>query len=547
MDAKQIVQRLGQLRTNRTKIEAKWEEIDRYILPLRQGDFAQTITQETSKDWSTVDVWDSTAPIGAERLIAMLHASLLSGRWFGAKFRRTKANQDPKARKALDDRIDMTFDALESSNFDLEMVSGITDWVGYGNGALKHAATDDLVWKGMDFGCVALRELFFEDDWRGLPYRAFLPLSWTATQIISKFKKEDGSLPPGFPEKLKKMDETGDETKHEVIYAVYPRDGAKPMGSEKSRAPELRPWATKYVLTEGLFVLEEGGLYDFPLYVLPWMKSATSQWGYGPSLLSLPTVKLVNSLEETYVNSGAKAVDPVTLVTERGLLTDLDHSPGGLVTVRSLDDIDVLESKARFDVSDALLADHRMMLRKHYREDDIGLRDSPAMTATEVNRRFVQSNRNLSPQTTYWKKRLAGPVVQATYNMLYRAGEFDKLDPLPPGEPVQIQFFGPLMTAMRDDEVANIERLITAKSAMVKMDPGSRAKHVLKDDAAMREMAERLSTPASMLASDQEVEEAVAQEQQMAAQAMQAQTMKSAAEADRAKAGADQMRQEAEA
>jgi hypothetical protein len=96
------------------------------------------------------------------------------------------------------------------------------------------------------------------------------------------------------------------------------------------------------------------------------------------------------------------------------------------------------------------------------------------------------------------------------------------------------------MTAQRDDEVAALERLLAAKAAMTKMDPGSRAKHVVKDDQALREMAERLATPASILASEQEVQAAVEQEQKMQQAAAQAQIAKTAAEADRAQAGAEE-------
>ncbi len=547
MDNAQIVQRADALKAARSTIEGKWGEVDRYIMPLQQGDFAATVTSENSKDWSTLDVWDSTAPIGADRLAAMLHSTLLSGRWFGANFRAAKVNQSPKARNWLDDCVDRMFDALMVSNFPVEMASFILEWVGYGNGCITQTLVSETKWEGFDFSCHPVREILFEEDHTGRPYHVFRPLSWTPVQIISKFRdKDDASkpsktIPDSVLERAKKPD-SGVE-KLSVIFCIYPREGAGTMTyGEKTRAQELRPWGWKYVLREGLITLEEGGFYELPTYVGRWARSATSMWGYGPSLLALPTVKLVNALQEHIVNAAAKVVDPATLVTERGLMSDLDLGPGGQTTVRSVEDIAPYESKARFDVSEALLNDHRNMIRKHFREDDITLKDSPAMTATEVNRRFVLLNRFLAPPVKRIQFDVFSPVIQNTFNAMYRMGQLDD----PPEEVLanprmQIEFFGPLMTAQRDDEVTALERLLAAKAAMTKMDPGSKAKHVIKDDQALREMAERLATPASVLASEQEVAAAVEQEQKMQQAAAQAQIAKTAAEADRAQAGAQEM------
>lgn len=547
MDNAMIVQRTDALKAKRSNIEAKWNEIDRYIMPLQQGNFAATIPAENSKNWSTLDVWDSTAPIGADRLAAMLHSTLLSGRWFGASFRAAKVNQDTKARSWLDDCIDRMHDAIMVSNFPVEMASLILEWVGYGNGCLTQGLISEKTWEGLDFQCRPVRELLFEQDHTGRPYRSFFPLMWTPTQIISKFRDPEDKTKPSknIPESIIEMaKQTDGGERQSVIFCIYPREDVVALSyGEKVRAPLNRPWAWKYILRQGLVTLEEGGHYEMTTYVGRWARSATSQWGYGPSLLALPTVKLVNALQEHIVNAAAKVVDPATLVTERGLMSDLDLGPGGQTTVRRIEDIAPYESKARFDVSEMLLADHRNMIRKHFREDDITLKDSPAMTATEVNRRFVLLNRFLAPPVKRIQFDIFAPVIQNTFNAMYRMDQLEE----PPdivkrlAPRMQIEFFGPLMTAQRDDEVAAIERLLAAKAAMTKMDPNSRSKHVVKDDVALREMAERLATPASLMASMQEVDAAVEQEQKIQQAAAQAQIRKTQAEGERAMAGAKEM------
>jgi hypothetical protein len=76
------------------------------------------------------------------------------------------------------------------------------------------------------------------------------------------------------------------------------------------------------------------------------------------------------------------------------------------------------------------------------------------------------------------------------------------------------------------------------------MDPGSNAKHVIDDAKAIRETCERLSTPATMLRSEEDVATLEKQDRETQAAAAQAQIAKTGAEANRAQAGAQQMAQE---
>lgn len=549
MENTQIIKLTDALKAKRSPIEKHWNDIDRLILPLNQGSFCASGTSEAEKDWSTLEVWDSTAPIGADRYAAMIHSILFSGQWFGAKLRK-KLNKDPVARAWLDEVVVEMFDAIMSSNFETEMASGILEWVGYGNMCLTHGLVSEEQFEGFDFRATPIKGVLFEEDWQGRLYRSFQPLMWSASRIVSKFRDKDNpSKPsPAIPEKILKALESGQDENFRVIFCVYPRDGKKGMAyGEKVRAPEERPFGWKYVLCDGAVTLDEGGFYEMNVYVGRYAKAADSMWGYGPALLALPTVKLLNTLQETEVNAGAKAVDPSIIVTERGLLSDIDNNPGGIITVRSLDDIDTLESKGRFDVSEMLLDRHTAMVKKHFREDDFAMKEGQ-QTATEARQRFVQNNRFLALPGKRIQYDVLGPVVQNTFHAMLRMDQLPQIpDSVLEQKPrMQIQFFGPLVTAARDDEVANIERALAAKAAMTKMNPGSPAKYVIKDDIAMRELCDRLATPASMLATEQEVKAAVDNQAKLQQAAQQAQVAKTAMEAERAGAGAQQMQREME-
>lgn len=549
----QTIQRFETVAASRKNIEGKWEKIDRYIVPFDQGAFATRIDSENSKNWSSLDVWDSTAPIGQERLVSMFYAGLISGRWLGLEFHSTKLKADPVAGKWLEDTVDRIFETIMASNFPVEFGSLVSHWVNYGNGMMTQTMLTDSAGKydGFDFNARPPRAMFFEEDYQGRVYRSFTPLEWSATQIVSKFRdpadiaKPHESIPTEIVEASKNT--SGAAQKWRLLYVIEPREGVKPMAlDEKERAPELRPFASYYILEKTKRTLgAEGGEYYMPVYWTRYMKAANSMWGYGPSMLVLPTVGLLNGIQEQVVDAGAKALNPATIGTEWGLMSDLKLGPGEYTVVRSLEDIKPFESAARFDVSDDLLNRHAMMIRKYYREDDIEMQGGPQMSATEWNGRDERLNAlfGIPVRRMYWE--LLGPVARGTFNHMLREGQLDQIPDIlvdPANSPrMKVNFYGRFARAVRADEVVAIERLLAAKAAMTKLDQKSKARFVMKDDEALREMAERLSTPANILASDVEVQQAVEQETKIQQAAAQAEIAKTNAEANRAQAGAQQM------
>jgi hypothetical protein len=549
MKNEEILKRISELEMQRKPVEGTWGDIERYILPL-SGQFFSPVIGEGGKDWSTREVWDSTAPIGAARLASFLWASLCAPtlRWLDVTFPVARVNQDPKGKAWLQDTTDRVYDTFTASNFALEMASEMLDMVGYGNACLTQEPVDPEEWKGYEFAGVPLREMFFEEDYRGRVYRFFRKLSWKPAQIVSKFTdKKTGEVK--VPKRVQDlMKGSGADVPLEVVYCIYPRPDKKPMAfGEKVRAAGERPFGYKYVLRTGGETLgDEGGYYEMPAYVGRYDRAVGSQWGFGPGLLALPTVKLANALQEEIVLAAGKVVDPPFLVEERGLLGDVDLERGGMTTVRDTQrSLVPFESKARFDVSDSLLERQQMMIRKFFREDDIGLKASPASTATEVMQRVNLMNRLFGGPVGRTQNDIFDPAVQTTFDGMYRAGKIDKipdiiLEEASKGYGMKIEYRGPFSRAMRDDEVVAIERLMAAAAGAIKM-----GFEDVKDDfdpaQALREIAERLSTPARMFRSKEEAKASRENRQKLQQMAAKAQIGKTMAEANRAQAGAAEM------
>lgn len=397
-----LLRRYDALGTYWNQAEEVFADIERYIQPI--GSSSHYGGGAASQKWTTKEIWDSTAPIGAHRLASVFYSNLISTafQWFGVGFSIPSLAKDkPDAKVWIQDTSARMFDEVNSSNFPLEMSVAFNDYVGPGSFCITQQRSDEKEWKGFEFTAKSIRDIRFEEDHLGRVRRYFVEYKWTAAKIISKLGgKTLEEIKKNIPVAVLAKDEAGDQQELTVLFAIYPRYDKPPMMlNEKVRAPLERPFGFKYVLREGSETLgEEGGMYEMSAYVGRYQRSSRSMLGFSPSHLALPTVKLLNGLQESEVLAAEKVVDPATLVTQRGLLSDLDLGKGGLTTVRSLEDIGPYESAARFDVSDSLIERMQYMIRKHYREDDISLKDSPAMTASEATLRVEQMNRLFGPQ-----------------------------------------------------------------------------------------------------------------------------------------------------
>lgn len=543
MENVEILRRMDALAPKWQAASEVLDEIERYIMPIACTN--PYVSDAASKKWTTREIWDSTAPIGADRLASVFYSNLISTafEWFEIEFGIPKLNvSDPKAKGWIQDTSSRMFNALNSSNFPTEMAVAFREYVGPASFCLTQQLANETEWDGFEFSVKSIRTVRYEEDHLGRVFRYYEEFAWTPSQIISKFGKGDPKK--NVPKTVLDRDEAGDQKEMKVIFGVYPRFNKKPWSmEEKARAAEERPIGFKFFLRETKETLgEEGGFYEMPIYIGKYARAANTPLGYGPSHMALPTVKLLNGLQESVVLSGEKVLDPATIVTERGLLSDLDLGRGGLTTVRSLDDIKPYESVARFDVSDNLIARHQMMVRKLYREDDVQLKESPAMTASEATLRVEQMNRLFGPQMAGLHIGTFNPLLQTTFNTMWREGQIEK----PPDSVLElapklkVQYRGPMMRSLRSDDVVAIERLASGVAALTKMNLPE-AGDVFKADEAVRAMADRLGTPGALLRSPEEVKKLREERQQLQQAAAQAEIQKTAAEGARAAAGADEM------
>jgi hypothetical protein len=504
MDSKEIVKRYDSLVTQRKTVEDVWEVINQLVVPFR-GDFFRDVSNEHAVSWrDNRNVFDSTAIDSANTLAASIHGSLTSPaiRWFELAFRDDNLNTTKEAREWLENGANLCFTALQDSNFNLEANETYLDLVSYGTSMIiEEVEEKNGQFQKLNFQSVPVEEMWFEQDHAGQVHRAYRRHKWTPVQIMTKFGDK-------IPESIKEMAQTtkGMDQKLDVIMCIFPREDKADGDVSRVLAPKERPFGMKYICHKDAEELgEEGGYYEMPAFVPRWRKTSKSMWGHGPAMIALPDILTINQLVELILKATEKVVDPPTKVTERGLLSDLDLEPAGMTVVRTMDSMEPYESGARFDVSQLQREQLKQAIRSIFYVDQLELKESPAMTATEVQTRYELMQRLLGPTLGRLQSDYLDPLVQRTFNILYRSGQL--------GEPPEIVFensgkldiiyTGPLVRAQRADIAQGVMRWAATLAELSEIKP--EVLDIPNWDEIAKELGSLEGVPAKLMRSDTDV------------------------------------------
>jgi hypothetical protein len=493
------------------------DEIEKYIMP-RVGSTSAAqanATAQGGQEWKDPDVWDSTAPVALTKLAAHVHMSATPPglRWAGFGWLDQELVEDEECRAALEKRTDLLFQALDESDFQGELSAGYPEYIGLGNMiVVREVAKPKRAgeWGGFDFTVPPIRECEFLEDARGQMNEFYRHLRWTPAQCIAEFGDE------GVPERIraKAKDAKGSEERLNVIFCIFERpDVLKQAKKDLVAAPEKRPYGSVYFLLDGGEQLgEEDGYYEFPAFIARWERTPGSRWGQGLGHQALPLVKGLNATVELVLSALALMVDPELKATERGLLTDPSRAPGKIHVVEDLDDLKPLlegsGSAAAIAAGVQAIEFMRNEVRRLFREDQLELKDSPQMTATEAQIRFDIMLKLLGPTFARLLTECLAPLLLGAYHALYRAGRFLKLPPkaVQKGGEFRIAYQGPMARSRRIDEVAALERLASFVAGHLKLG-FKRASLVYDDEEATRQVAKLLGAPSGVLRTKSKVRE----------------------------------------
>ncbi len=514
-----IGQRYEALTSQRKTIEQTWQWIERYVVPFR-GKFFRPQTSEHEIEWSQRIIFDDTAIDAAKTLAASIHGALTnpSFQFFSLRFRKDELNNEGEAAKWLEECGERVYQALIDSNFGLEINEAYIDLTSFGTACLIEEQEEiDGEFEGLNFQAAPIREAYFEEDHKGQILRFYRLYQWLPLQIVDKFGKEN------VPDKiLTKLEGTGSlDSKIDVIFCIFERDDKKDVDTSQMLSPENRPFGYKWILREGRDEIgEEGGYYEMPAFLPRWLKVSGSRWGHSPAHICLPSIMMLNQLMELFTSSCERGVSPPTITEQRNIVGDLNLDADTITVVRDIDKIKPWEQATRMDMFQFYVEYLSKQIRSCFHVDQLELKESPAMTATEVMARVELMNRLLGPTMGRLQSDLFDPLIQRSFNILMRAGRLE--DPpqtvMEANAEMDIEYRGPLARSQKTEEVASMQQFVEGILQMSQVVPD--LVDTINWDTYVREAAEMRQLPAGVLRSEQEVEEirkgkAKVQQQQM--------------------------------
>lgn len=529
MKNEEICSRFQRVRGDRYVVEDIWDSIELYIAPYR-GRFFKDEKSENSVQWRRPFVFDGTAIMASQNLASSLHSRLTSAstRWFGMKFKQDELQDSQEAQVWIEEVNTAMFDAMQESNFNVQINEVYQDLVNYGTGFMLEEETNpkDLAETSpITFTSVMVKEAFFEQDSKGGILNFYQKKQWTARQMTDYFKEKV----PAFISDAASDPASDPNAKWDIIYCIYRRTSVDLDPYAKDVEPKKRAFGFKFVLLDsGEALGEEGGYYEMPCFVPRWRKTSSSMWGNSPAMIALADTLTLNRTIELNLAAVEKQLDPPILTTSRGLIGDLDLTAGGLSVVRDVKEVVPFQSGARFDVTYQEMNRLRENIEGYFFIPQLILppmQGTPA-TATEIAVRMQQLEALIGPTLGRLQVDLLDPIIKRTFGILHRAGKLPEVpDVVAEMEGrIEIEYISPIAKTQEASNVQAIERF-----AMSVMNLGQGKPEVLDIpdwDAMVKSLASMLGVSAKLIRPDADVKTERKQRQEVQAQAAQGEAMK---------------------
>ena len=507
--------------TERTNQERLWEEIAEFVVPNQFNNF---FGDDTPGQRKTRRLFDSVAGQAAQDLAASIHSTLTnpSTKWSVIKFKDKSLNDNEEAVAWLEAANNAIHSELASSNFDGAVAKAYQSITTFGSMMMLHEQDNvDETFDKFKFNTWHMSEVAFSENSNGIADRVFRKFKMTKRQIMEKW-------PDTFPKEWDQPQAKNLDEKQEIIHAIFPRDPREVRLNEFGLAPgKSRPFASMYILGNKSELLEEGGFYELPVYVVRWSTMPGEEYGRGPSHLALPDVRTLNKTKQLSLKAAAKAIDPPVLVTKRNLFGNFDIRPGRVTLVRDVNGFREMNTSARFDLTQFEVESLRNSIKSIYFIDKLMLpprTETGEQTAFEVAERLAQMQKVLGPTLSRFNHEFLSPLIVRCFKILLREGI---LPPLPEvllesGVDVAIRFVNPLSINQRQEELNNLSAWVGQASLLAQTTGDMGALDWVDSDFIVKFSADLRGIPEGAVKTSDQVE---AEREARAQQAQQQQAL----------------------
>jgi hypothetical protein len=516
--AEEIIKRFNKLEAERGTWETHWTEIADRVLPRYSDTFFKPTSEQTKGEKRTEKMLDSTAGLALERFSAAME-SMLTPRT--QKWHRLIPS-DPFL--AADREVKLWFEAATNELFRHRYASKANYasqqhevYMGLGAFGTGIMFVDFHDQGGLRYQATNLKEILFELNHQGIVDTSYRKYSLTARQMQQRV---DADRWDNLPDEVSKAAEKDPEKRFEIIHCIRPRTEMEP-GRLDDRG---KPFTSIYVVVQGRKVVSEGGFDTFPYQISRYVTGPGEKYGRSPAMFVLPSIKVLNEQKKTMLTQGHRAVAPVLLSHDDGILDTFSMAPGsmnpggvtaeGRPLVHALPVGNLAAGQELMDMERQVINDGFLVSLFQI------LVDTPTMTATEVLERAREKGALLSPTMGRQQSEALGPMIEREVDVLLKQGLLPQMPDLlieAQGE-FEIEYDSPLSRSQRAEEASGWLRTLEAAIAYANTTQDLSVLDQFDSDIIYQQLAEINAVPPSWMrdpAAIAQIREDRAQQQQV--------------------------------
>lgn len=444
--AKTITERYAKLKADRTSWDSLWQEIARYIIPMRLPGLNGGVTSPGTGNEALL--FDTTA-IHANQTLAngqLAWMSPLESQWYA--FEPLDDSSDA-AKQWLAKATRTSREELAVSSFYTAVHEFYLDRGAFGTACIyiepgKRNALNAQHWPVGTF-------VIDEDD-EGMVDTVIREFKMTHRAAAMKFGEDKVS--DKCREALKDPKKALEKATY--LHAIYPRQDAE--RDKAKRDGSNMPIASVYVDVECNHVCRSSGYEEMPCMVsrfLEWGTGLNGLYGWSPSFSALPEARQLNFLQKMGDALAEKAAFPPMLIPE-DMEGEVDPNAHGVTHFsREMASANGLprewQTQGRFDILLNRVKERQDAVNRHYHVDIFQMfsQIEKAMTAREVAERAQEKLIQFSPTFARLIYELFGPLLERVLGILARSGILGEIPAELAGSPYRVQYSSRIALALR--------------------------------------------------------------------------------------------------
>jgi hypothetical protein len=518
--ALRYIEEWNELRADQEPWRAElWQRISDYVMPRK----SEINTEKTkSVDGYTDRIYDTTAIHANTTLAAGSMDFLIGGKWFANKS--PHKNASDIAKEWYKQTGEIMLDVLAQSNFEMEVHSFFVMRGGFGTAHLcVEEDDDDIIYcKSEDIGTYCIAE-----NAKGMVDKIMICKKYTPRQIMSLYGEEGfkGNLgvDPDIIEKAKGKTKDKKDNKIEVIVVIEPRPDRE-RDPNNLESPLNFPYRTLHIDIKNKHIMREWGYEEMPFMVSRWAEWGDEVYGYCPSVEVLSTIRQTNFLEENQDLAAELLVNPRFLYPSN-LEGDVDLRAGGV----TIYDEGMPNAKPEEWMT------KRQQIEQAYFTDLFQLLTSMTergreKTAFEVSEMLSEKVGRFHPTFTRLNTEFSKPFLNRVFSICFRKGLF----PEPPDDIItergtietpKVEFTSKIAMLLKARQNGDFMQFLNLANAMAQIDPEGVQqawRKKVSPEKSLEVTADNIGVFTGFFNTEEEQAEI---EEQMAAQAEQAQMM----------------------